>query len=303
MNAGNIPKDRDGFRVMLEKKVGASFAQRIVPWALPAIGLHDRDLGDEPSVMGTTRFGGRPDLPNSVSWPIGPHGPLAFLGQIALHEVHPFDICRVLPRSGMLTFFFNIEDYAWGISRKDRQRFEVLYFPSDTTLRRRDFPETIVPVNRVQRVRQVIPYLRWNLPRADPLAQEVAGFLEEGTWGKPATEPFTISYWGLDDELTKPHIPLGNHQLLGWANGIYQQQEDCRLMCARSQLDFPERGTPEYAKALEERRHWRCLLQIGDDVKLYNDGWADGGTIAFMIREDDLAQRRFDACWCILSSS
>jgi uncharacterized protein YwqG len=51
------------------------------------------------------------------------------------------------------------------------------------------------------------------------------------------------------------------------------------------------------------RHRWRCLLQLGSDYDLYGGWWGDGGTIAFMIREEDLRGARFEACWCVVSSS
>lgn len=47
----------------------------------------------------------------------------------------------------------------------------------------------------------------------------------------------------------------------------------------------------------------RCLLQVNDDHSLYNDSWADGGTIAFMIHDDDLRCGDFSRCWCVLSTT
>jgi uncharacterized protein YwqG len=91
--------------------------------------------------------------------------------------------------------------------------------------------------------------------------------------------------------------------LLGWANGVYQQHEDCRLLCELARRGFPREGTAPFVEALGERRRWRCLLQIGDDTSLYNDGWGDAGTLAFMIRDDDLRRCDFTACWCVLSTS
>lgn len=112
-------------------------------------------------------------------------------------------------------------------------------------------------------------------------------------------DEFTARFWDLSWDLCQPHIPVGNHQVLGWANGIYQQGEDCRLMCELARRGFPVDQTA----ARGHRHEWRCLLQVGDDFALYDDLWADGGTIAFMIRDDDLRRRDFTQCWCVLSST
>lgn len=283
---------------------GTSDAERVEPWVMPAIGLHDGDLGDEPEQIGTTRFGGRPDLPSVDHWPVGPDGPLAFLGQIALSQIAEHDIDAVLPAGGMLSFFFNIYDYGWGSFENDHDKFAVRFHPQGVELHRQDFPSGIVEVNRVKRVRAVSPYLLWELPTADPLAQEALGFGECPFYNDQAPpDTFTTRYWQLHDDLVKPHIPVGKHKLLGWANGIYAQSEDCRLMCELARIGFPEEGSEAYKESHMNRPDWRCLLEISDDQDLYDDPWCDGGTIAFMIRNQDLKERNFDRCWCVLSST
>ncbi len=293
---------REGLSSLLWDRFGGLDAVRMGPWILPAIGFHDGVLGDEPEAIGGTRFGGRPDLPEGVVWPEGPNGPLAFLGQIGLSEIVSLDVDKVLPEAGVLSFFYNIYDYAWGRDRRDQKKFAVIYTSGEMELKRRPFPEGIRSQNAVSRCRKVDPYVRWQVPTADPLAKEALGFGEMPTWGEPEADSFTRRFWDLESDLEKPHIPVGIHQLLGWANGIFQQEEDCRLMCERRYREFAmevEKGiTPE-----EDREKWRCLLQINDDEALYGDSWASGGTLAFMIRENDLLERNFGRCWCVLSSS
>jgi uncharacterized protein YwqG len=294
-----MPPSRDELAPLLHRTFGPTDAARVAPWVMPAIGFRDGRLGSEPSAFGTTRFGGRPDLPDAIPWPEGPDGPLAFLGQIALAEVAPLDVDRVLPPSGTLWFFYNIANYPWGYWPADRAKFAVLFGPPGVALRRREFPENIRDENRVTKARRVTPQLHWQLPTADPFAAETLGVGERPTLAQPAADPFTEKFWDLEWELK----PVGPHQLLGWANGIHQQQEDCRLMCERALNGFPEEGTAAFDAAQDNRRAWRCLLQIDEDPKLYNDTWGDCGTVAFMIRDPDLRNRDFSRCWCVLSTT
>jgi len=73
------------------------------------------------------------------------------------------------------------------------------------------------------------------------------------------------------------------------------------LAQSQSQIGFDE--TDVHLALVWIAKRWRCLLQVNDDYDLYNDSWADAGTIAFMIRDDDLQQHNFSRCWCVLSSS
>jgi hypothetical protein len=57
----------------------------------------------------SSKYGGRPDLPADVAWPIWSAGsesyPFTFLGQVALEDVARFDQDKLLPKSGLLSFF------------------------------------------------------------------------------------------------------------------------------------------------------------------------------------------------------
>ena len=40
-----------------------------------------------------------------------------------MSEIHPFDVDQVLPARGLLSFFFNIREYAWGTYPEDAAKF------------------------------------------------------------------------------------------------------------------------------------------------------------------------------------
>ena len=297
------PASRQEIARQLQKTFGDPDASRVAPWVLPAIGFRDGELGSEPDTTGMTRFGGRPDLPDSLGWPVGPDGPLAFLGQVAINEVLALDVDGVLPKQGLISFFFNIRNYAWGTDPSDRDKFAVVHSADTRALRRQDFPDSMCDENRLMQVRRVTPYLRWELPTADPLAAKTLGVGDMPSVSEPARDVFTEKFWDLEWSLAKPHIPVGKHQLLGWANGISAAYgPGCRRiceMCSRDPSTTEVGGRPSDADGSQ----WRCLLQVGSDRKLYNGTWADGGTIAFMIRDQDLHDSSFERCWCVLSSS
>src|SRR4051794_17562521 len=84
---------------------------------LPSIRLvaqHPK-AGEEGGVGGC-RIGGVPDLPQGVEWPRLSRGarsippPLSFLLQVNLAEVAFADREQVLPKSGMLYFFFHLDE-------------------------------------------------------------------------------------------------------------------------------------------------------------------------------------------------
>jgi hypothetical protein len=58
---------------------------------------------DTPSVTGSSRFGGSPDLPRGAEWPMHQRGPYRFLAQINFAEIPGSGLD--LPASGLLSLF------------------------------------------------------------------------------------------------------------------------------------------------------------------------------------------------------
>src|SRR5262245_9213006 len=85
----------------------------VVSRMLPSIRLVARPLADEPP-LGASRIGGCPDLPRGMKWPRRDgEGPYRFVLQISLAEVAAFDVARVLPKAGLLSFFYARNPDEW----------------------------------------------------------------------------------------------------------------------------------------------------------------------------------------------
>ncbi len=84
-----------------------------------------------------SKFGGQPNLPENVEWPLNPEGvELDFLAQIHCPELPPgFG----LPTTGTLFFFYDWAEMPWGNDEKDKKYWKVIYSeaPLPETLRRR----------------------------------------------------------------------------------------------------------------------------------------------------------------------
>lgn len=78
--------------------------------------------------LGSTKFGGPPELPLGTKWPKQDEGFLVFAGQINLAELPGLD--DVLPRKGLLSFFFGTDEPAYDIEN------QILYFENPQNLTR-----------------------------------------------------------------------------------------------------------------------------------------------------------------------
>ena len=67
------------------------------------------NLEDDDISIGTSKIGGTPDLPPSITWPFKDKRPLSLIAQLNLSEVAAYDQMNLLPHSGWLYFFYDAE--------------------------------------------------------------------------------------------------------------------------------------------------------------------------------------------------
>lgn len=83
----------------------------------------------EALAVGQSRYGGQPDVPADFIWPrytgkdyegLVAERPLSFMAQINLAEAAEFDKDGLLPKKGLLSFFYELQTEAWGLILKTR---------------------------------------------------------------------------------------------------------------------------------------------------------------------------------------
>jgi hypothetical protein len=137
----------------------------VLAWGGPVRSVRRRR--DSQGPLGATRLGGRPDLPRETAWPLGPfQRPIPFVAQVDLSDVAPFDAAGLLPRGGLLSFFFDPSG--------TEQVASVLYTPAVARLRRVELPEELTdgarfrPVALAPRQEATLPPA-WDGPVTDHL--------------------------------------------------------------------------------------------------------------------------------------
>jgi uncharacterized protein YwqG len=236
-----------------------------------------------------SKVGGLADLPRSTKWPMLGSRPLAFIAQIDLAEVHPFDLEEVLPAEGLLSFFYDAaRQTAWGHEPGDRSSWAILFSPPGNPLERREHPGGLVPGARFGEKR-LLPVSESTLaPWESP---EVHRILDDSRQEAAYCELFNDP-----DGVT--------HRLLGHPDPIQGDMPiECQLIsqglsCENgSRYDHPHRE--RLARGADQ---WRLLLQIDSDEDL-GMCFADLGRLYFWIRSPDLAARRWEKAWLILQCS
>ena len=266
----------------------ARVAEAIGRAALPAV--HLARTGAAPAPY-TTRLGGLPETPAGFAWPRWKNRPLGFLAQIRCEEVAAADVSGLLPRTGMLYFFYDLVDQPWGFDPTERGFAAVVYAEGGPTL-----ASTPMPTNgrtvEILKPLAVRPRTVATVPAARTPAYEALGL----------TDDESDRYQEFQDAVGAQSTP--RHQMLGhsWnvqgdmqleaqlvTHGLYCGDEAAYLSPRRAELE------PGAAA-------WRLLLQVDSDDDL-GAMWGDAGLIYFWLRDSDLRARKFGESWTILQCS
>ena len=87
-----------------------------------------------------SKIGGKPDVPKDFEWPvyegkdfedIRKERPLSFIIQINLKDVAPYDKEELLPKQGILSFFYEMRSMDYGYDPANKGCAKVYYFPDE----------------------------------------------------------------------------------------------------------------------------------------------------------------------------
>ncbi len=269
---------------------------------------------EEKLPLGCSKFGGAPHLPEGFQWPwyhgekLGYSGgefvttaadcPLSFLCQINLAEAAPLDRDGLLPKSGLLSFFYELDSQPWGYSPEHRGGARVYYFPEEASLAEAAFPAELEEDFH-------LPELALNLEAApclpdwsdlEILAPELPELLG-GDYDR---------YDGLKKEMGC-QSEFASH-LLGYSDVIQNPMgPECERVARGYDCGHGPVGlsTEEEAEIAAAAGDWVLLFQMGtvDDGEDFELMFGDCGCVYFWIRRQDLAAGNFDRVWVILQCS
>lgn len=263
------------------------------------------------SLWGRSKFGGKPHLPADFEWPWY-HGekleydgkgfttttancPLTFLLQIDLGEAAPLDRDGLLPKSGLLSFFYELDSQPWGYSPAHGGGARVYWFPEELALGETDFPEELEEDFHLPELSlslEAVPGLPdWS--DLDTLAPEVPDLLEDD--------------YDRYKELKKELGAASEYQshLLGYPDLIQNPMgPECEQVargydCGKGPLGLSPEEQEEISAAAGD---WTLLFQMGtvEDGEDFELMFGDCGCLYFWIRRQDLADRAFHKAWALL---
>ncbi len=235
---------------------------------------------------GDHKLGGRPDLAPPEPWPCWKATPLAFVAQFDLSKVARYKCAQCLPNQGLLSFFYDSTQRAWGFDPKHAGGCRVLHAPSGP-LERRDFPLALPEEGRFQPCRVELSE-DWTLPPVGSVGMESLLLID--------TEK------QLYKELLENVMERATSSyLFGYPEQIQtDMQLECSLVSGGLYLGDATGCQDPKSSILElEAPSWQLLLQIASEQEA-RMMWGDEGCIYFWIKESDLTSRAFDKAWAVL---
>ena len=312
----HVPAQATFERMMKSARLEAA-SSALLPHFSPAVLLRTRALGKsgwlapgkgKAPALGTSRFGGWPDLPPDVAWPEWQGRPMAFLGQVNLEEARAAQPALRLPGRGLLAFFLGCQGETYEREEDPRPRYFADVMAGAEPDKRGAWQVLYVeePSHLERRMRSDSP-----LPELfEPCAIRYA------KGGKPLPDESTASYDGLGlsegdldryNELLAQLVPddeEGVEQLMGHANLI--QGTPPEVMCelasrGTSPWLHPQVDDPEYAPIISGAAEWGLLLQLTSNVDA-RFLWGDGGHFYFYGKRDAMERGVFSGVWVVFEN-
>lgn len=243
------------------------------------------------SGLGTSRLGGGPDLPADFPWPVRNDRKLDFLVQVDLKDLAAHSCAALLPREGLLSFFYDLKDQPWGFDPKDLGFYKVVYSPPGTPLRRHDIPnpaEAVPPAALSFRAGETLPTFG---------SRSYGQLLKQAGFSDAESDAYV-------DFAPGPSAEGPQHRLFGHsANVQNDMQLEAQLVTNGLYCGDATGYEDPRAKTLEPGADdWLLLLQLDSDDAA-GLMWGDCGMIYYWIRRQDLQERRFDRAWMALQCS
>ena len=231
-----------------------------------------------------------PDLPEGWVWPKWKGKDLGFIAQIDLAEIACLGIAGCLPPGGVLYFFYDQEQRAWGFDPADRGAWRVLFYAGEADALTRVAEPQYLDEDAIYEPCKLRPFAELTLP---PVGSPCLGDLG-------LSELEERRYSALLSELEERHGPPLN-RLLGHPDQIQGDMAWESQMALNGVFVGDEGyvGDPRITELQNGVLDWRLLLQIDSDPAP-DMMWGDEGRVYYWIREQDLEKKSFDSTWFIL---
>jgi uncharacterized protein YwqG len=275
----------------------SDYEEKITNLANPCIKMLAEETDSE---VGCSKFGGHPDLPENIIWPMNNDTPMSFVVQINFEELQDYNINQLLPETGLLYYFYDYEAFAWGSAPEDKDCWKAIYVERNDILSPRkapiinsqeEFPQSENFIRSL--VNKFIKNKKRKMLLPTIFKEQRIRFINDITL--PDATRKESQALNLPDDYVELYCDLvfnlssndkgKAHWLLGYPFPIQNDtmEEECYY--------------PGENKSKPEE--WMLLMQIDSDPAT-DFMWGDCGILYIWIKKDDLAVKNFQNIWTIL---
>ena len=268
-----------------------------------SIRLTPHPLDGSQSLPGSSRLGGAPDLPGGVAWPAWKGAPMSFIAQVNLEDLANFGPAQDLPKSGLLSFFYDAAQETYGADPADRGGWQVFYSP--VVVKKEDGfhlfghgdPHQLTPAAFPTALPAAARFKPCHLTFASEftLPGAPSQYLPDLDWSPDEIqryERFQASFPSSEDRKTL------HFRMFGCPDQI---QDDMQLQCALYANGYSSPNDPGAAQAAAKKAEWQLLLQVDSDETI-GMRWASSGMLYFWLEKNAIRQRQIDQSWLVLQS-
>lgn len=271
---------------------------RIMELVRPCVHVTRTPVEQEGLAPLDSRLGGDPHLPAGLAWPTWRNIPLGHLATIRLSEASKHDATGLLPRHGLLYFWYDLAEQPWGFSPKDAGFCRVDFVPDeDVPLERREMPLGEVPADAD------LGFLRDTSRVPCRVSFEPAVSLPNWEW-LSEYQPDAAGLADRDEyhEVASASVPAPKHQLLGHPRPQQGPMElECQLVTNNLYCgDGSGYKDPRAQTLTPGAKDWRLLFQIDTDETGPGWMWGDMGMLYYWIPEHALKAKDFSKVWMVL---
>ena len=254
------------------------------------------ELNNNSEIINKSKIGGKPYLPKDFVWPYYQELPLSFLAQINLEEVNSFDKDKLLPSTGMLYFFYELETEEWGYELKNKGCAKVFYYEDTSNFELIDFPKDMKDYCQVPEFK-----VTFKANISYPSYEDFDIIHNGGKEVADNYEDFQDAYF----DIYNKHMESFDSytKLLGHPEVIQNpMEEECEAVTRGFDMGGMESYPKQYQKEIRSAsKDWILLFQMDTvETSNYELMFGDSGHIYFWIKKEDLANKNFENIWLIL---
>ena len=262
------------------------------------------EFNNDSKIVDKSKIGGKPYLPKDFVWPYYQELPLSFLAQINLEEVKSLDKDNLLPSTGMLYFFYELETEEWGYKPQSKGCAKVFYFENNSNFDLIDFPEDMEDCYKIPEFK-ISFKSNISLPSYEDfdILNEDEKILEKYRMSENLKDFENNLFYEYSNFYNEHIESLESYtKLLGYPDVIQNSmEEECAAVTRgfnMGGIGYPKKYKEEIKKASKD---WILLFQMNTlETSDYELIFGDSGHIYFWIKKEDLANRNFENIWLIL---